>query len=226
MPSALPRLYRQPLPAVSLVAALLLLSGCAGTTPHPYKEWPTSAQLVPNSQQDADRTPFAYSTPVDWRRYQSIIVDPVAVYGGADGQFEDLTDAEKTELADYMRSSFESALGKRFRIVHSPAPDTLRLALTLTGAKSNTAVVSTVTRFDLVGGPINAVQSIRGKEGVFIGSVSYAAEIRDAQDNRLVKAFVTKQYPNALNVGATFGRLAAARTGVDKGADALVEQLQ
>jgi hypothetical protein len=36
---------------------------------------------------------------------------------------------------------------------------------------------------------------------------------------------VTKQYPGAMNILATFGSLTAARTGIDKGADALADYL-
>jgi len=102
----------------------------------------------------------------------------------------------------------------------------LRLRLTLTGAETNTAVVSTFTRFDLVGLPYNAVQGMRGKEGLFMGSVSYSVEIYDAPSNRLLMAFVTKQHPNAMNVAATFGSLRAAKTGLDKGAEELLGRLR
>ncbi|WP_321800152.1 DUF3313 family protein [Burkholderia sp. BCC1988] len=47
-----------------------------------------------------------------------------------------------------------------------------------------------------------------------------------ADSPRLLTAYVTKQYPNAMNLPAAFGSLSAAKTGIDKGADALVSQLQ
>ena len=125
-----------------------------------------------------------------------------------------------------MQGEFKRVLGQRFKIAERVGPNTLRLRLILTGAKTNTAMVSTVTRFDLVGGPINLVQSIRGKEGIFIGDVSYVVEIYDAQTGQLLKALVTKQYPNALNVGATFGKLGAAKVGIEKGAKDLLAQLR
>jgi hypothetical protein len=33
---------------------------------------------------------------------------------------------------------------------------------------------------------------------------------------------VTRQYPNPSNIGASFGSLGASKTGIEKGADALV----
>ncbi|WP_454688349.1 DUF3313 domain-containing protein [Achromobacter aloeverae] len=217
---------RKNLSLLVLCTAVVMLAGCASTTPMPYSGLPSSSQLHRNANDDADKVPYVYSTPTRWQDYTAVVLEPVAVYRGSDNQFEDLSEQEKSELAKYMEDEFRRELAKRFTVTNTPGPRTLRVALTLTGAKTNTAVVSTVTRFDLLGGPANVVQSIRGKEGVFIGSVSYAAEIRDAGDDRLLKAYVTKQYPNALNVGATFGRLAAAKTGVEKGAEDMLKQLQ
>jgi len=51
------------------------------------------------------------------------------------------------------------------------------------------------------------------------GSVSYAVEIYDAGTNRLLGAYVSKQYPNAMNVKASIGGLGAAKAGIRKGAE-------
>lgn len=58
------------------------------------------------------------------------------------------------------------------------------------------------------------------------GSVLYVAEIYDAAAGTLLDASVIKQYPGAYDIGATVGSLAAAETGIDKGAETLAEQLR
>lgn len=58
------------------------------------------------------------------------------------------------------------------------------------------------------------------------GSVNYAVEIHDAESNVLLYAYVAKQYPNAMNVGATFSALEASKVGIRKGADALLAELK
>lgn len=211
-----------PLACISFIA----LAGCASTAPVPYVKLNSAPQLQPNSQKDADKTPFVYSSNVNWTDYSTIVMEPVAIYSGPDHQFGDLSEADKQELANYMDARFKKVLSERFRIATNTGPNTLKLRLTLTGAGTNTAVASTVTRFDLAGMPYNVVQSARGKEGIFMGSVSYSVEIYDATSNQLLKAYVTKQYPNAMNIAATFGSLSAAKTGIEKGADALVAQLK
>ncbi|MEX3977952.1 DUF3313 domain-containing protein [Paraburkholderia sp. EG287A] len=203
-----------------------MLSACAGVQPVAYSSLASSSQLKENRDHDAAQTPFRYAAPVLWSRYSQVIVDPVAVYQGADNQFGDLSDSDKDVLAAYMHKTFADTLSKRFDLATQPSPATLRVKLTLTGAEKTTAVIGQAMHFDIAGNLYNGVQAIRGGKGAFSGSVSYAVEVYDSASGRLLRAYVTKQYPNAMNLPAAFGSLSAAETGIDKGADALVEQLR
>lgn len=210
---------------LGIVAICAVLTSCASPDPVAYKEIACAPHLRPDPDSDSRRVAFSYSTQVDWQRYSKAIVDPVAVYRGADNQFEDMPEADKATLASYMQTQFMEKLAKRLEITDTPAPDTLRIKLTLTGAATTTPVLGTLSHFDIGGGLYNGVQAIRGGEGTMTGSVLYAVEIYDAETSDLLNAFVAKQYPNAMNIGASFGSLGAAKTGIEKGADALVEQL-
>lgn len=132
---------------------------------------------------------------------------------------------DQAALATYMDEQFHQSLGAAFEIVDRADRNTLYVRLTLTGAVPTKAVLGTFSRFDLAGGPYNAFQGIRGKEGTLKGSIIYVVEIYDSTSDRLLLSQVTKQFPNALNIGASFGALAAAKAGIRKGADELVEQL-
>lgn len=211
-------------PAVLTFA--FLLAGCAGNPPVRYAAIDSASQLQPNTGETSDRIPYRYATQVDWKKYTGIIIDPVTIYQGADNQFGDLPQEDQQALASYMQTTFNDVLRNRFNVVSAPAPATLRLKLTLTGADTTTPVAGTVTKFDLAGGPYNIVQSIRGKEGMLSGSVNYAVEIYDAPTNRLLNAYVAKQYPNAMNVSASIGALSAAKVGIEKAAEELAEQLK
>jgi uncharacterized lipoprotein YmbA len=207
------------------LAACVTLSGCASTQPAQYSDIASSSRLRPNPQDRSGRVPYSYAVPVDWRQYRRVIVEPVAIYRGPDSQFEKISEDNKRRLADYMRQQFTDRLGGVFEITDRPGPDTIRVKITLTGAKTTAAVLGTFSRFDLVGGPYNAVQAVRGKEGAMTGSVMYAVEIEDAATDRLLSAYVTKQYPNPMNIKASVGAMAASMAGVRKGADELVETL-
>jgi hypothetical protein len=209
-----------------LIALCSLATGCASTEPTAYSALSSAAELRPNTADRTGRMPYRYQGNADWRQYSSIIVDPVVIYSGADNQFGKMADTDKTALASYMQSEFSAQARTRFAIVTRPTPQTLRLRLTLTGAKENTPVLGTVSRFDLLGGPYNAVQAVRGREGTLTGSVNYAVEIYDAGSGRLLSAYIAKQYPGALNVGASLAPLQAAKVGIQKGAEAFVAQMR
>ncbi|MBP1203513.1 putative lipoprotein YmbA [Duganella sp. 1411] len=217
-------LFKSTAPLLSAVC--LALAGCASTQPVPYAGLASSSQLRPNTNDQTGRIPYNYITQANLRDYRNIIVDPVVVYRGQDSQFEEVTEADKAALAAYMQSEFEAKLRGRFNLTRDVGRDTLRLKLTLTGAKSSTRFLSTASRFDLAGGPYNAVQAVRGKEGAFTGSVMYAVELYDASTNQLLNAYVTKQYPGPYNLGASLGLMDASRAGVRSGAEALLAQLQ
>jgi hypothetical protein len=201
------------------------VAGCASVAPVPYSEMASSAYLSPDKPDASGRVPYRYSTPVDWRAYNKVILDPVVVYRGKDHQFGDLSDKDKAILAAYMQNCFADRLRSRFALVRERGPNTLRIRLTLTGAVTNTPVLGTLSRFDVAGAVYNGVQAARDGEGTLTGSVIYGVEIFDGQTSRLLSAYVTKQYPGAYDIKATAGSLAAATAGLDKGADALLAQL-
>lgn len=204
----------------------LTLTGCGTPDPKLYKNLVVSAELAPNPQDEGGRVPYRYASAVSWHAYDKVMIDPVTIYSGYDQQFGDMDPKDKASLAHYMQRQFSKALSKERQLVQSPSEATLRVKLTLTGAETNTPVVTTLTHFDIAGGLYNGVQAIRGHEGAMGGAVMYSVEIYDAQTSRLLNAYISKRYPRAMDIGSTFGALAGARTGIEKGAEALAEELR
>lgn len=210
-----------------ILIAVIAAVGCSSTSPVKYSGIQATSRMTPNTADDSDRIPFRYTAPVDWSKYRSITIDPVEIYGGSDAQFNDLSQEDRRNLADYMQKKFADVLREKFTVNNSAGnTPSLRLKLTLTGADTTPQVVGTFTKFDLAGGPYNIVQSVRGGRGLMSGYVNYAVEVKDAATGELLLAYVAEQYPNAMNVGATFGSMSAAETGVDKGAEQLLEKLR
>jgi len=209
-----------------LILVCATLAGCGTAKPVVYNGISSSAYLKPDPEDKSGRKPYSYAISVNWRAYYNVIIDPVTIYQGSDHQFGDMPESDKAALANYMEAQFVEKLATRFHVTTNPAPNTLRVKLTLTGAAKTTPVLGPLSRIDLMGGLYNGVQSVRGGEGTFTGSVIYVAEIYDAATSQLLSAYITKQYPNSLNIGASFGALGAARTGIEKGAEKMVEQLK
>ncbi|HCT9899475.1 TPA: DUF3313 domain-containing protein [Citrobacter koseri] len=209
-----------------ILTAIIATAGCSSTSLVKYSGIEATSRMTPNTADDSDRIPFRYAAPVDWSKYRNITIAPVDIYGGSDAQFNDLSQEDRRNLADYMQKKFAEVLGEKFTVnKNAGSAPSLRLQLTLTGADTTPQVVGTFTKFDLAGGPYNIVQSVRGGRGLMSGYVNYVVEVKDATTGELLLAYVAEQYPNAMNVGATFGSMSAAETGVDKGAEQLLEKL-
>ncbi|CAG9228505.1 conserved hypothetical protein [Paraburkholderia tropica] len=216
---------RFPLTLAAVIGSIAL-SGCMTTGPIPYAGLSSSEKMKPDGEGRTTKIPYEYTSEVAWSTYDKLILDPVVVYDGGDNQFGALKASEKSELAGYMRETFSQALGKRFDVIKTPAQGRLRITLTITGAEETTPVLSLFEHVDIGGILYNGIQAMRGGQAAFGGSVSYAVEIYDSESGKLLKAYVSKQYPSAMNIRASIGRLAAAKAGLDIGATDLVAQLR
>ena len=213
-----------------MCAAVSAFTGCASQKPVAYSGIASASYLQTNVDDKTGRIPYTYSRQVNWRSYTGVIVDPVEIYRGSDNQFGDMNDEEKLDLANYMQKTFADRLAKRFAISNGnsnqPGRGTLRVKLILTGAETTTPFLGQFVHFDIGGNVYNGVEAATGGKSAFGGSVSFAVEVYDSASGQLLNAYVSKQYPNAMNLAASFGSLGAARTGIDKGADALLARLQ
>jgi hypothetical protein len=205
------------------LAGTLTVTGCASSVPVAYQALPSAPLL--HSVNDSEE-PFQYhSAAADLRHYSALIIDPVTIYSGPDAQFGTVSQKDRQTVADYMQREFVNVLGERYRIVAAPEAGAIRLHLTLTGLETSKPALSTVSHLAPVGLVFNAANEAAGRNGSFFGSVSYAADLSDASTGELLRAYVTKQTADALDVTAGLGTLRAAETGVRIGARHLSDQL-
>jgi hypothetical protein len=211
------------LPAgLSMGVILLALAGCA-SEPVDYQGLASASQLQPVKD---DEAPFQFRSPTaNLKNYSKVQIDPVVIYSGPDSQFGSVPQEDRKSVAAYMQQKFAAALSSRYQIVTVPEPGTLRLHLTLTGIETGVPVLSTISHLTPAGLVINTGLEATDRNGTFFGAVSYAAELYDAQNGKLLYAYVTRQTPDALDVTASLGTLAAAREGVRIGATHLRNEL-
>lgn len=212
--------------AIPAVVGCLVLAGCAEPKPAPYVGFAARPYLQPNDGPGAGTIPYRYTSDADWSHYDRAILEPVSLYQGADNQFGTMSMRNRTALAQYAQEAFAKALQDRFTLVTTPGPGTLRIKVTLTGAATSTPVISTFAHLDIGGNLYNGIQAARGEGGLMTGWMMDAVEISDATSGQLLAAYEEKRHPNAFNPMATFGALAAARTGLDKAAAALAKYLR
>ncbi|WP_185969922.1 DUF3313 domain-containing protein [Rhizobium straminoryzae] len=210
-----------------LILGMSALCASCSTKPTLYRDLTSSRQLRATSPQTDQRVAFnTHLDPGALKLYASVIVEPVRIYRGKDGQFGDLSEQSKTELARYADQAFRRELARQQLLDVEPGKDALRMRVTLTGATSNVPVLSTATRVTPVGFAMSGLRSAADKEGNFSGAVIYAVELFNAANGRLVYAFITREYPNALNITATILPLDAAKAGIERGASTTATALK
>lgn len=203
--------------ALALLIVLPPLVSACSSPEHPTAAAAVASQpMTPGAEPDTMR----YVNPnVDLRRYTAFIVDPVAIYNGADAQFGDVSDAEKQSLADYMHSEFVKELSKHHRVVSSAGPNVLRIHLTLAGVETTRPALATVTHLVPAGLAMNLLKGGTGGQGTFMGSVTIAGNFYDSTSNDLVASVLTRQSPNAMALGGVTSKLGAAREGINEAAE-------
>jgi len=136
-------------------------------------------------------------------KYRTVIIEPTTVYDGPDAQFEGVDRADRAAYAQIFTDELRSEIGKSFQAPTKAQADTLRVRVSLLGAKKTKGGVATATRVTPIGFGLSAAKSALGKGGTFTGSVLYAVEVFDGRSGELLLAAVRRRTPDPLDIPAT-----------------------
>jgi hypothetical protein len=203
-----------PLASRIIASAILALgvAACAKPPPPPY-DIPSAALLQP------DGAIATYVNPAaDFRRYDSVLIEPVAIYAGAAGYFGMTRLEDRAEIALHMQAEFARVLGEEFAVVETPAPSAVRLRLILVGLQDTKPTFATASRLSIGGMAVNLWRAVTGGSGVFVGSVLYIAELYDPAGETLLAAFQSRRGADALDITEDFTALGSAKLGVTRAA--------
>lgn len=164
---------------------------------------------------NASKIPFIYRQLVDWQGYSRAILSPVIPEIGVHCEFASIWPSEEETLRAYLDDKLRSHISKKFQIAETVTENAIRIKYSLTGSKPNIPILSTIARLDPLTSLFNIYQACRGAEGTLLGSITYWIEVQDASTGKLLLAFVGRGYPNPLNLSASFGRLTAAKYGIE-----------
>ena len=155
---------------------------------------------------------WTYAQPASaFRRYRSVIVDPTAVYQGPDAQFEGINPDDRAKFADIVTQELRSEMAKSFP-GGAPQADTIRMRVTILGARKTAGGIATATRVTPLGFATSAVKSALGKKGTLTGSLLLSVELFDARTNELLLAAVRRRTPDPLDVPATLSTTDTVRS--------------
>ena len=177
--------------------------------------WPASAQTKDNapvalqsssklSQDKAGTENWTYFKPgFDLSKYRAVTVDPTSVYKGPDAQFDGIAPADRQKFADILTTALGSELAGAYPAPAKAGPGTLRLHVTILGAKKTKGGIATATRLTTFGLATNAIKSAAGKPGTMTGSVLFAVEAFDGETGELLGAGVRRRSPDPLDIPST-----------------------
>lgn len=191
-------LPRCALPAIALLSAVPAM---AQTKDHAPVGLPSANAM---SQDRAGSESWTYAQPRSrFASYRTVIVNPTAVYQGADAQFDGIDPGDRAKYAAMITEELRSEIGKTFPSPPKAQADTLRLQVTIIGATKTKGGLATATRVTPLGFASSALKSALGKTGSFTGSLLYSVELYDARTNELLLAAVRRRTPDPLDVPAT-----------------------
>lgn len=205
------------------IFGVLILAGCSSQEPRTTAGLDESVPL--NRSQDPGT--LVYRSPtLQTGKYKSLLIENTEVYTGKDADFGKTSEADKKRLANKVTEDFTAELTKRkYPLTEQPGPGVVRLRLKLTGVQSSRSVASTALRLTPLGLGLSAAKEAEGKSAAFVGSVTIAGEMIDAQSGEILGAFVATESPIALDVTSGLGSLRAAELGIERGADNFADAL-
>ena len=98
------------------------------------------------AQDKANTESWTYAQPVSvFAKYRTVIVDPTTVYQGPDAQFDGVDPADRQKYARTSPTN-SGGDGQEFPSPARPQADTLRLRVTILGARKTKGGIATATR--------------------------------------------------------------------------------
>lgn len=159
-------------------------------------------------------------------KYDSLLIQPTAVYAGPDAQFGAIPPPEREKYAGIVTTALQGQLAQVFPLVEKATARTIVLRVTLLGAQPTRGGVATATRLTTFGIATSAIKSVRGKPGTMTGSVLFAVEVFDGVSNELLAAAVRREHPDALDIPATLSTTDTVKAVARDFADQLRERLE
>jgi hypothetical protein len=200
---------------------LLMITACSNDM--------TRGNVPPSAQMEESpryaRTMRYVRSDVDYRKYNSFIIDPADIYTGADAEFGSASQQDKLDMAAYTYAEFRDIIGAKYPLVNAPGPNVARIHMTVVGMEATQPLLSTVTHLAPAGLALNTLKGVSGGKGSFMGSVTLEIDIFDSVSNELIGAVVTNQQANALDITSVPSKYGAARTGVQEGAEKLLKSI-
>jgi hypothetical protein len=177
------------------------------------------SQLQPGGD---DRAKLVYIAPdANFASYDSVMVDSVTLWPGADANLEKLSREDQQALADGMYAALVKSLGQDFRIVQAPGPRVMRVRAALTEAQASNVPLDVIATVIPQVNLLTKIGGVAANTSLTVGEARAELEITDSLSGRRLVAAVDER------VGARRLRGVTDRwSDVQAAFDAWAEQLR
>ncbi|MCI0483136.1 MAG: DUF3313 domain-containing protein [candidate division NC10 bacterium] len=183
-------------PGLALLVALLLTAvGCAVS--QPAKQVPQSGFLADYSRLhkgDEYQAELVYVRPgVPWKSYDKILLDPVTVWRSVEASNKGISQQDAQALADYFYGLIRSEFSQQFKMVRTPEPNTLRVAVALTQLGKADVVLDVISTVEPHIRAATSLYQVAAGGPTFEGEAAVEARLTDAMTGQILAEGVDKR---------------------------------
>ncbi len=175
-----------------LVVAVLVLAACTGR-PKVQPRSDVSGFLDDYAvlhEGGPGEVALVYRNPdADWTRYAAVLLEPVTLWRSGRKSLDPVPESDLLRLVADLEGAVRRALGKGYRLVHEPAPGTMRIRLGITEARASDPILD-VLRGEGGGDVTTGSGALDPETRRFLEHASIEGEIRDATTDQLLAAGV------------------------------------
>jgi hypothetical protein len=201
------------LSTLTLGVALIVLAGCSSTS-QPGRSTTLGENLTGSGFMEdvypkmkdgqGDEALRLYRNPkyadkAAFAQYNKVLLDPIKLYGGPKSKLKDAPAADTAAISQNFQKLVAEQLGKDYRIVDQPGPDTLRVSVAIVDAEAADSSMKAASYIPiplgLPGAKAAAMQTLTHTTGKppFSGQVTIEGKLADAQTGEVIAAEIDRR---------------------------------
>lgn len=127
---------------------------------------------------------------VDWRQYKAVIIEPVTLWGDADGGG---SGEVRQDLVNEFETVLKEEFGKKFQLAARPGPGVLTVTVGLTKAESATPVLRSISMIVPQARLLSSGAYLVSGNFPFVGSAQVEGKVEDSVSGQVLAAIVDKR---------------------------------
>lgn len=142
----------------------------------------------------SEQAQLVYINPqTDFRRYDKVMITPVAIMRSKGSKLAEYSREDLKMIADKAAHSFATELSKRFKLVQSPQPGTLKVELAITDVDQSEPFLDTISSVIPQLRTLATLKGLVSDRPSFVGEASGEGKLSDAVTGDLLWAGIDRR---------------------------------